>query len=332
MRRAPQLLFRRCQRSHFYGVVNSTKDKPYNSYDWGMGEAANPKGFTHRMKAHSGVPGCPVDPGWRPLLIELYEDILVLCKQLPADAPFRIVMEEVHTKWLDIVTSTDDYQVVEQAIGFGPVEFLLQQGCRDIDVMERYIQDGWWKAPDSLEQVKQIEEYSKSVDGRVGRSPGVFGQLQQDMVRSVHAVHPDVRVWRILVEQYPNLRGSSVATGAAPSAWLNSRTLDEWQKVLDTVLADKPQEEQNSLIKLLATESQYYQLAYELKHPRYRVEKAPWVRELMLSTTAEDFQEHVANHEYLQRHLPRFNLHQVPDNLRDVWADQLSYEQALPVQ
>jgi hypothetical protein len=306
-------------------------DGPWVSRGTGASNQIPGQNFTHRIKVQTGVTGVAPEPKWRSLLQDLYGDILKLCRKLPEDAPYRLLLEEVHTRFLDVLETTDDYQVMERVCGMGPVELMIHQGVRDLELLDKYIAEEWWKPLPAAEQIAEIEEYSKSIDGRVGKAPGLLGRMYEEMQRSIHAVHPDIQLWRLLREHYPMLKGSSVASGSPPAEWTSSRSVLEWQKVLDGVNATTT-EARAPLLKYYALESQLFQVAWETRHPTYRVSKAPWVRELFLTITPEDFRRAVEQSEYLEREFQVFPLDDVPQPLRgaiESWAAALPKERRI---
>jgi len=233
-------------------------------------------------------------------------------------------MEEVHNKFLGIVTQNRDFRVVEKLVGMGPVELMMQQACMDIELLQEYIKRKWWEAPSTIEVLNDIDEYSKSVDGRPGQASGIMGRVHTEMQRSLHPVHPDLRVWRLLKEVYPNLKGASAAAHAPPTEWSQSRTLEQWDHVLKGLHNSKNKELQQKLTLRLAVESQLFQLAWEVKHPPYRVEKAPWVREVLLTCTPAMLQEILQEHPYLRQHLQLFPVQDLPKDHAATWKAWIS--------
>lgn len=65
-------------------------------------------------------------------LKELYIHTLEFLKELPEDAGYRILVEELTRFRLKVIETTEDYREIEKTIGYGQVEDLIEAAKNEI--------------------------------------------------------------------------------------------------------------------------------------------------------------------------------------------------------
>jgi len=97
--------------------------KTYVSYTYVEEENV---GTGPKQKTTTGIPGVPVVPRAREILTRLYERYLEDIKILPEDCPYRVYMTRFIQHRLDICRTTEDIFEIEDKIGCGQIEELIQ--------------------------------------------------------------------------------------------------------------------------------------------------------------------------------------------------------------
>ena len=79
------------------------------------------------IKQSTHIVGLAVEPNAKPILVSLYNKTLAAIEPVPAASDYRKYVEGVTKERLAVVESTDDLDAIEQKIGCGQVEQLIQQ-------------------------------------------------------------------------------------------------------------------------------------------------------------------------------------------------------------
>jgi len=82
-------------------------------------------GTGQAQKTTTGIPGIPVIPRSREILIKMMERYLEDITILPADSPYRVYMSKFVQHRLDICRATEDVFEIEDKIGMGQIEELI---------------------------------------------------------------------------------------------------------------------------------------------------------------------------------------------------------------
>ena len=80
-----------------------------------------------RAKSTTGIVGLQVQPDARAILTGLYTKTLSALEALPADSAYRRQVQEMTAERLSIVKGNEDLMKIEEAIGAGQVEQVIQQ-------------------------------------------------------------------------------------------------------------------------------------------------------------------------------------------------------------
>ncbi|GAA6038586.1 hypothetical protein JCM8097_009433 [Rhodosporidiobolus ruineniae] len=117
--------------------------------------SVNKDASSHRTKLSTGITGIPVHPEPLPALLHTYNSTLALLQQIPASAVYRQSVEAITRERLAAVNqlgsdgSEDSIEAVENKIGHGIVEELIQQAQEELKLAGKVIE---WKAWEELEE------------------------------------------------------------------------------------------------------------------------------------------------------------------------------------
>jgi len=105
------------------------------------------------QKTTTGIPGYPVVPRSREVLMKLYERYLEEIKILPEGSPYREYMTKFAQHRLDICRSTEDIFEIEDRIGAGQMEELIEETELEFNCIylmnehRPWIPDSKWDTP-----------------------------------------------------------------------------------------------------------------------------------------------------------------------------------------
>jgi len=105
------------------------------------------------QKISTGIPGYPVVPRAREILMKLYDHYLEEIKILPEDSPYRVYMTKFVKHRLDICRSTEDIFEIEDKIGAGQIEELIEETEKEFSCVhlmnehKPWIPDSKWDTP-----------------------------------------------------------------------------------------------------------------------------------------------------------------------------------------
>jgi NADH dehydrogenase (ubiquinone) 1 alpha subcomplex subunit 5 len=100
------------------------------------------------QKASTGIPGLPVVPRAREILIRIYERYLDTLEQFDTGAPYREFMEKATRKRLEVLLSTEDVFEIEERIGCGQIEELIEQAENEVRLAPFMLEHQPWKVAD----------------------------------------------------------------------------------------------------------------------------------------------------------------------------------------
>ena len=100
------------------------------------------------QKTSTGIPGVPVLPRGREILIRIYERYLDLLEQFEADAPYRLHMEKLTRGRLEVLLSTEDVFEIEDRIGCGQIEEMIEMAENEMRLLPFMLEHQPWKTND----------------------------------------------------------------------------------------------------------------------------------------------------------------------------------------
>lgn len=88
-----------------------------------------------RGKRTTGIVGLEVEPDAKPILLDLYAQTLSALEAVPPTAEYRKLVEGMTKERLAVIEKTDDLDVIEDTIGCGQVEQLIQQAKDELSLI-----------------------------------------------------------------------------------------------------------------------------------------------------------------------------------------------------
>jgi len=101
-------------------------------------------------KTATGLVGLKIQPDWRNKLTSLYEQQLEEVEGIPPDNEYRSSVEQVARIRLDLLKREGDVFKVEQEIGLGQVEELIQMAEDELRLIPRYKSWRVWELPEDV--------------------------------------------------------------------------------------------------------------------------------------------------------------------------------------
>ena len=101
--------------------------------------------------------GLPVDPVARETLTALNEKLLEAVKAVPADAAYRKSIEATCGYRLKVLAEAPDDDAVEEAIGMGQLEELIESQTEELGVLEMYVEHKMWETIADLNTEMKVE-------------------------------------------------------------------------------------------------------------------------------------------------------------------------------
>ena len=96
-------------------------------------------------KTTTGIVGLPVDPHARETLIALNEKLLDEIKAVPEGAEYRKSIEATCNYRLKCLREHEDEATLEELIGMGQLEELIESQTEELGVLRMYVQEEMWK-------------------------------------------------------------------------------------------------------------------------------------------------------------------------------------------
>ena len=96
-------------------------------------------------KTTTGIVGLPVDPHARETLIALNEKLLDEIKAVPEGAEYRKSVEATCNYRLKCLREHEDEATLEELIGMGQLEELIESQTEELGVLRMYVQEEMWK-------------------------------------------------------------------------------------------------------------------------------------------------------------------------------------------
>lgn len=97
-------------------------------------------------KTATGIVGLKVDPDGRANLIALNEKLLDAVQAVPADAAYRKSIEATCGYRLKVARELDDEAAIEDTIGMGQLEELIESQTEEMGVLDMYVEHKMWEA------------------------------------------------------------------------------------------------------------------------------------------------------------------------------------------
>ena len=87
------------------------------------------------MKQSTGIVGVAVEPDAKPILVSLYTKMLADVEPIPASSEYRKTLEGMAKERLAVLNSTDDLGAIEEGIGCGQVEQLIEHAQDELKLI-----------------------------------------------------------------------------------------------------------------------------------------------------------------------------------------------------
>jgi len=100
------------------------------------------------QKTSTGIPGLEVNPLAREILIRMYERYLEDLKQFEEGTPYRSHMEKSTKYRLEILRSTEDVFEIEEKIGMGQIEELIDEQEKEFKLVPFMLEHKPWESHD----------------------------------------------------------------------------------------------------------------------------------------------------------------------------------------
>ncbi|NP_001151372.2 NADH-ubiquinone oxidoreductase 13 kDa-B subunit [Zea mays] len=103
------------------------------------------------VKETTGIVGLEVVPNAREVLVGLYERTLKEIKAVPEDEGYRKAVESFTGHRLQICQEEEDWKRIEDRIGCGQVEELIEEAEDELKLIAKMIEWDPWGVPDDYE-------------------------------------------------------------------------------------------------------------------------------------------------------------------------------------
>ena len=108
------------------------------------------RAYSVKVKDTTGLAGYPVEPLWKKKLLSLYAQTLQDLHDIPESNPYRRSVESLCKHYSKIVSSTDDYEVVEVTVGLGQVEQMIRMAEKERDLIADFRMWKPWEISESM--------------------------------------------------------------------------------------------------------------------------------------------------------------------------------------
>ena len=123
--------------------------------------------ISRTYKTKTGLIGINPDPNGKQTLQAICKDVLKKVKCLPVKSIYRNNTEEWFTIMQDICKSTDDIKEIEETIGQGQIEEVIEMGKDELTLIDRYIAEGGWESEKtnvhSINKSEEIERVASTL-------------------------------------------------------------------------------------------------------------------------------------------------------------------------
>ncbi|KAF2078564.1 hypothetical protein CYY_000187 [Polysphondylium violaceum] len=103
---------------------------------------------SHLIKKSTGITGLKVQPNGRQILSDLLHKTLTKLQLIPKEAGFRDLMESQTQFRLDVLKRETDVVIIENTIGCGQLEELIEDTKLDFKVIDDVIKYKAWELKD----------------------------------------------------------------------------------------------------------------------------------------------------------------------------------------
>ncbi|GAB4827310.1 hypothetical protein Ancab_034196 [Ancistrocladus abbreviatus] len=104
-----------------------------------------------KVKETTGIVGLEVVPNAREVLISLYNQTLREIQAVPEDEGYRKAVESFTRHRLKICQQEEDWEMIEQRLGCGQVEELIEEAKDELQLIAKMIEWSPWGVPDDYE-------------------------------------------------------------------------------------------------------------------------------------------------------------------------------------
>lgn len=125
---------------------------------------------TGPRKGTTGIVGLDVVPNAREVLDELYTKTLRDIQIIPEGVAYRTAVEAFTKYRLDVVRRLDSIEAIEDEIGVGQVEELIEQAKDELDLIPQYAEWKEWEEPmltpedDDHSDLAGVDEFGSSTE------------------------------------------------------------------------------------------------------------------------------------------------------------------------
>ena len=147
------------------------------------------------IKSSTGIVGMAVEPDAKPILLSLYGKTLAALEPVPATSEYRKYVEGLTKERMAVVESTDDLAAIEDKIGCGQVEQLIEQAEDELALIPTLIAarafDPYDGSPpeEILVDLKRCAPRAPPRGRRHARRPGASSPAPPLLLRAVSYTH-----------------------------------------------------------------------------------------------------------------------------------------------
>jgi NADH dehydrogenase (ubiquinone) 1 alpha subcomplex subunit 5 len=116
-------------------------------------------------KTSTGLVGLEVDPNGKETLMKLSEDVLASVKRIPADAQYRITVENWFKHIHSTCGTTDDIKKIEETLDLGQIEEVIENAKDELTLIDYYFDNKGWELvkAQQAEADKMVLEMADSI-------------------------------------------------------------------------------------------------------------------------------------------------------------------------
>ena len=108
-------------------------------------------------KSTTGLVGLEVDPDGKQTLEQLANDILLNVQKIPSTSQYRINTEKWFKYIKKVLAGSDDYRVIEEEIGVGQIEEVIEMAKNELELVEYYYESkGWERVAEAQERADSL--------------------------------------------------------------------------------------------------------------------------------------------------------------------------------
>ena len=113
-------------------------------------------------KSTTGLVGLAVDPEGKQNLEKIANEILLKVQKIPATSQYRINVEKWFNYIKKVLASTDDYKQIEEEIGVGQIEEVIEAAKGELELVDYYYENkGWERVAEAQERADKLVDDMK---------------------------------------------------------------------------------------------------------------------------------------------------------------------------